>query len=1240
MTQRWPLRDGRWGPMGFNYENTTPDRFQHLCQSLLIDDYPALQCFPVGQRDGGRDGLDVDRQVVLQVKFKRKDEEENSEWLISALEIEKPKIQKLISRGAKKYLVATNARGTAHLDSGRIDTVQAWLNTNIPIPSLVLWRDEIDRRLDLAPPSLKLKYSEIVSLEDGYDIILNRLWGGSYEIHQRTLRAFIAAQFNDDRTVKFKQVNLSNELLDLFIDVPIGIPLEPMRNLPGDKVRLPASVISLLRSHNAHISISDRGIGELIIRTGDRLGYHEAIGAAEFILSHQGNGTESKIVLEGAPGQGKSTIAQYVCQVHRAKYLNKPDVLERVPTKYQQSSLRIPIKIDLRDYASFLDGNSPFSQSDPATTGLPRSLEVFLSQFISFKSGGMTYNPDDVLALFESTPTLLFLDGLDEVADIDLRHQLVESVGDALLRLTEFDVDIQVVITSRPSIFGKAPNLEKLDFNTFTLTDIDVDRVRQYASKWATARALDEPDRVSVDRILDEKLQLPHIKSLTTNPMQLTILLSLIHQIGHSLPDQRTDLYRHYIDLFLAREADKSASVRQHRSILMDFIQFLAWTLQTQAESSRSAGSISAGDLQRTAAGYLEEVGYSPTLADDLFGGGLERIFVLVERIHGLYEFEVQPLREFFCARHLYATSPVGTYRDTKPKGDRAQRFEAIAGSPFWMNVARFYAGSYESGEIGALVLSLQEMIHTADQAASIHARRVGIALLQDWTFSAKKFAQQQLIDTIFDDSGLMALIEGEGSALRDLQLDVQCGREHLRAVLFQKMLNSTLPKNGIAYCPPLRINGGAELLPDFKERLDGLRGADRTVLLRYMLRSGAGASLQAGDLEELLCADSPSQSELAIRASDAMLSEYQIGIGCPTILDSVVNGVLDGRAIALHGIWQTPLGRFAEILGTTKGPNLLEFDSPGSMSNMEDSRLPAEVSQFLADVADAKLPIDSWGDWPKVISLAEEYFGSRWSVMSTAVQLMGIRKKWELAVGSGIFDKEVGPCERARSARIRRGGDNWWRAQLGAAETTVDKMFWSALVIMWASFSNMNALADELSQVVDALSREDFDALSRTIAATSARRTLRADRLKIGQISVTNFSNRVAYLVLTSLNMQSSAATYTTEQETNLPFADLVKRSQAIGDAEEVPAWSDDAAILPWLRRMARARVDGYSLSATQYRHLRRSKMPRRVASAIISDPTVYPVESVSDAVFALQKGYRADRVKDVADREEWTFQ
>src|SRR3954452_13785404 len=103
------IRDSDGGnTVSYRYESTSPERFQQFCQALLLPEYPGLQCFPVGQPDGGRDAWHEDSKTVLQVKFRRADEAESADWMIDALTKELPKIEALVAAGAQKYVMVTN----------------------------------------------------------------------------------------------------------------------------------------------------------------------------------------------------------------------------------------------------------------------------------------------------------------------------------------------------------------------------------------------------------------------------------------------------------------------------------------------------------------------------------------------------------------------------------------------------------------------------------------------------------------------------------------------------------------------------------------------------------------------------------------------------------------------------------------------------------------------------------------------------------------------------------------------------------------------------------------------------------------------------------------------------------------------------------------------------------------------------------------------------------------------------
>lgn len=1241
--------------MGYLYENSNPERFQHLCQSLLTTDYPRLQCFPVGQPDGGRDGWDPDSKTVLQVKFKRADEGESADWLIATLEKELPKILHLAERGAESYIIATNARGTAHEDVGRIDKVQSWLDENLPIPGACFWRDEIDRRLDSAAVSLKLKYSELLSLEDGIEVVLGTVFGSNHDRQQDAIRAFIAAQFESDKTVKFKQVSLSNDLLDLFIDVPVGFPPKLLdrlsRGSSGEELR---TFFSALTGSDRHFYFdAESGSREVYIaaRSGPLRPLN--LGTAELLLGSAAQEHLKLVVLEGAPGQGKSTLAQYVCQMHRARYLRKQDVLGRVAESYRQTAFRVPIKVDLRDYAAFLEGNSPFaSASSPSE---PRTLDVFLAQIIGHNSGGIEFTAHDVLSLLKNAPTLLFLDGLDEVADTSAREALVASIGEALGRWGEFDADLQVVVTSRPSVFGRAPSFEKLGFVTLTLQNIDSGRIDDYADRWVVARGLDDSEKRDVKKILSEKLELAHIRDLTRNPMQLTILLSLIHQVGHSLPDQRTDLYDRYVDLFLTREADKSVRVREHRAVLLGFIQHLAWVLQTQAESSKSAGSISAEGLQDMARRYLISGGHAVEIADDLFGGGLERIFVLVERIEGLYEFEVQPLREFYCAQYLYSTAPVGTYRDQVLRGDRAQRFEALAANPFWLNVCRFYAGSCERGETGTLVLSLEEMIKTGDLAVASHARRVGLSLLQDWVFSNVKYPQDQLIRVIFDEPGTQYLISGEGRVAEELVLDVECGRDTLRDLIFEQLQTWPVDVRTSAFCHVLRMNGGRDLSQAFCDLLASQSGDGRTSQLIRMFRSGASSSLAPEQVWQLITEDDPERDQLLLRSSELLWSEPAVAAKIPQLVAAFAQGVLDGlvRGVGNHS---SLLGVFADLLSNSSGAYLglrrlgeLGALYGGSPDPADSKTAPAAVRNFIDAVGTVRL--DSADDtfdqrsspelWSSIAEVAREHFGDTWATMSMAIRTAGIRTATELPDNSDrLFDTKVPLCSRARAARLRRGGTKWWLEQLEHASTSLDRSLWVGLVLMWSSVKNLYELASETNEIVDTLSEYEYEALRSTLAFTSSSRHLRADRKKLGEVDLKPFSDRAAVLVAVAFKADSSKLLYSTRQQRREPLRGFLKHRRELESLEELPSWRDPEDALAWARRVAQMRREGRGPTYRARRHLFETRLRVQSAGEVLKEPESYPLELVSRAVMEVQRRYRPKTLAAISTEQDWAFE
>ena len=347
---------------------------------------------------------------------------------------------------------------------------------------------------------------------------------------------------------------------------------------------------------------------------------------------------------------------------------------------------------------------------------------------------------------------LLVFDGLDEVADIGRRREVVDEISKGINRLREIAVSMQSLVTSRPAAFANSPGLPEDTFLYLHLISINQPLIEQYAEKWLRARRLDGKEASDVRRILRDKLDQPHLRELARNPMQLAILLSLIQTRGGSLPDKRTALYDSYVELFFNREAEKSSVVRDYRDLLLDIHRYLAWVLHSEAQTKQNRGSVSADRLRQLVETYLTEEGHDPSLAHRVFTGMVERVVALVSRVEGTYEFEVQPLREYFAARHLYNTAPYSP-PGRECHGTLPERFDALSRDFFWQNVTRFYAGCYSKGELPSLVDRLEELARSPEYKHTSHPQSLAATLLSDWVFAQHPKSMRQVVTLILDGS-------------------------------------------------------------------------------------------------------------------------------------------------------------------------------------------------------------------------------------------------------------------------------------------------------------------------------------------------------------------------------------------------------------------------------------------------------------------------------------------------------
>ena len=1091
--------------MDYPLENLGPERFQQLCQALLTQEQPDVQCFPIAQPDGGRDATahfvtnTSKGFVVFQVKFSRNPHSEIDphKWLLEIIENEAPKVAHLIPKGASKYYLITNVSGTAHLDSGSIDKMNSLLANNLPIPSFCWWRDDLNRRLDSAW-SIKWSYPDIMT---GPDLLRALVEVGLTEDKERrsaSIRAFLRQQFESDAEVKFKQIELQNNLLDLFIDVPMALRERP----PGAR-----------RAHRRYYNDQrspQRFTGDPEQETLESLHdpqwayYHsrsDPSGAASLLLDPTFQSNFKRLVIEGAPGQGKSTIAQYVCQVYRMKLLQEDSSFAQLPSEHRPDHLRLPIRIDLRDFATWMNRKNPFTaeSTEEPPVGWHRSMESFIAALIAAQAGGTSFTVDDLLAVARITSILLVFDGLDEIADISTRREVVEEIVRGIPRLSENSASLYTIVTSRPASFANSPGMPLTKYAYFQLFDLKDTLILQYAERWIRAKRLDSRLSSEFRGILKERLGQPHLRDLARNPMQLAILLGLILTKGASLPDKRTALYDYYIDLFFSRESEKSLIVREHRDLLMDIHGYLAWVIHSEAEKGVASASVPQDRLLQIISEYLRKEGHNPGFAQELFTGIVDRVVALVSRIEGTFEFEVQPMREYFAAKYLFNSAPQSSPGNEKP-GARPDRFDAISRNFYWLNVTRFYAGFYSKGELPSLVECLEDLSREVGFKNISYPRLLATTLLADWVFTQNPRSVQRVVEIVLDGIGVR-LLATQAALPRRRQshtgipsIPAKCGRDEIIARCFDLLRDSKSQDFGedvlalaVAYAP------GGDLVDQWSIRFAALATSDKQRWLYYGLRLGVLSTIPIEKLRNLLPEEANKSFLRLLYQARRLDFVEQSEANFNQILDEILDG---GAVIAVQRQVESVLDAVSHSIDPFRyamsfnerieAPLMRLIERINRPSKLLTRTLPKETESYayhisakrLAEAADREVekPAAVWATeiepWETIVEAGRSFFGDRWSFDLLANVSAGIKSPTDKCADTpDLLDKKTSLCRRARHARLRSTSITWWLQQFDAAQSGSEVRFALLVLFTWATPQTVVGMVDCLEAAVGRLS-------------------------------------------------------------------------------------------------------------------------------------------------------------------------
>lgn len=1248
--------------MAYYLEELGDTRFQKLCQTILTTLYPDVQCLPVDQPDGGRDSFlrhqtrtKHNEFTVFQVKFVRNHLGQDARNFIKKIaSSEKEKINRLIARGATKYYLMTNVSGTSHLDVGSIDQVNKVLSEKFGITTFCWWRDDLERRID-SMPAIRWNFLEILRATDLLQALLVSKDDSETERRIGALRAYMAYQGRYDAQLKFKQIDLQKNIIDLFVDVPV-------RMLPSPSilsVENRSKWINDERQKNSWV-FSEEGILE------ETNTIHSS-GTLQLLIEEDFSRDFTKIVIEGAPGQGKSTVTQYLCQIHRLFFLNSAAELGYIPPEHRPSAARIPFRVDLRDYANWLSGRNPFSHDAsiriPSDSSL--TLESFLAAQVHYATGA-SFTVDDLRSISQKSHILIVLDGFDEVADINLRKRIVAEVSDSATRIQANAFSVQIIVTSRPAAFANSPGFPRNEWQHLEMLSLSRSIIKIYANKWLDVRGADEREKKEVLLVLEEKLEQPHVRDLARNPMQLAILLALISVQGTSLPDKRTALYDKYIDIFLNRESEKSKIVRNHRDLLIQIHRFLAWELQAEAEIS-GTGHITEERLKETLRNFLERVGHPSKLVEDLFSGVIERVVVLVSRIQGTFEFEVQPLREYFAARHLYDTIPYSPSGTLQQRGTQLDRFEAIAKNFYWLNVTRFYAGCYNTGELSSLIDGL-ENLSTSEQFRYIgYPGQLGIILLGDYVFSQYPKLGTKLIKKITDNSSFVLLLSEkylngifiipQGESLNILinkcKSIIENEKKHDLQYYASKILSLNMEKEDIyEYWLKLReiLNNDASwvqvgsFFDVFKnmppsQALDLACSHGLFVIVDLIINRKTDSIANSKKINDILM-------KYTLDYCDNIFPIWRIFLNNPKVMPlnlpflhlllliesmGKINSKKNNCTLRQFIDFDLDILGFSEV----KKPLIDKAPSNTTKQDHADTNF-VQLTETLLNhqILDLRKNIYLWSS---IVEAGRTIWGDRWAfyrLATTAADFLDIPFLAEK--NKNISDMPL--CDRALLYKINANNLEWWKEHLLNIKNENPKIinFIFLSINKWMPINITLQLSDQLSQAIDGLDDNNWEILTSTIKFSNSENIKRIKKSNIRNSDLPNkISLRLICFLLAKINKPTKVRiwnlflqNYKGKDHEVIKAAIII----AVELAQEKRANWNTALLLI---------AHGYTEGVNYYRFPNHDniRVPHNEARKICSSPGEFPLNlvSISEDVLFAETGAAAIPVSKIAARDEW---
>ena len=406
--------------------------------------------------------------------------------------------------------------------------------------------------------------------------------------------------------------------------------------------------------------------------------------------------SQGRFVLIGGPGQGKTTVGQFICQIFRASIISRrpeatlsleaANALSIIQAHCKDEGIesfpvpRFPFRIVLNEFAASLSATSE--------QGI-NTVFSYLAEQIK-KRTDQNISANDLRQWIGQYPSVVVFDGLDEVPSSSNREQVLESIRDFWVDASSNNADILAIATSRPQ--GYNEDFSPAYYRHRWLVPLSKELGKHFARRLADVRYGTDSDRK--EKVLTRLVRAFENEStsrLMRTPLQVTIMTALVDQMGQP-PQARWNLFKSYYDVIYRREVERdipaSDLLRHYKPDINAIHSRVGLMLQIDSEQSgRTDSKLTSQRFKTLVEERLKEEWHDGEelvrLTKQIFEAALERLVFLVGLESDQVGFEIRSLQEFMAAECLMEGSDQ----------EISSRLKEIAPIPNWRNVFLFASG-------------------------------------------------------------------------------------------------------------------------------------------------------------------------------------------------------------------------------------------------------------------------------------------------------------------------------------------------------------------------------------------------------------------------------------------------------------------------------------------------------------------------------------------------------------------